>query len=200
MNETERELERAEEREIPLTPEQDETDDAAELLNMVQDVSGKKMVGLDQLIAHRTKAKEQKRRIAELEAEVARNSGLQERVNQLLPIAEAVEKDPQLAKDIKAALEGTRRSQPTTEQPHEDAEAVEYAQIHNLTTKDKEGSDVWDVARAQRALDIEAARSEKRLKPHIDAANAAAFGIRGEQNLTAMYGLTTKDGEPLASE
>lgn len=195
------ELER-EDVEIPPQPTEqpDDADDALELLQGVQDVNGKKVVGLDQLIEHRKASKAQRKEIAELKAKLAESAGLEERLNKVLPIAEAVERDPALAAEIKAALEGTRQSRPATEQPHDDAEALEYAQIHNLVTRDSSGQDVWDVARAQRALEIEAGRAEARVRPHIDAATNAAYGLHGERNLAALYQLTTPTGEPIASE
>lgn len=182
-------------------PDDDDTDDAADLLNIVQtDASGKKVVGLDQLIEHRKANKTQKRRIAELEAQVAENSGLKERLDKVLPIADAVEKDPRLAKAIQDALDGTRRSAPTTEQVDDDPDLQAYAEIHGLITKNTAGDDVWDTARAKRALEIETRRTQKHMQPHIDAARDAAFGMRGEQNLAALYRMETSGGELVATD
>jgi hypothetical protein len=180
--------------------EADEPDDAADLLNMVQDVNGKKVVGLDQLIEHRKANKAQKREIADLKAKVAEYAGIDERLQKVLPIAEAVEKNPQLAEAIQAALDGTRVSRPTTEQPENDAEALEVAQSLNLITKDKDGHDIFDVTRAQRILEIGTARAAKKLQPEIDRANDATFSMRGEQNLAALYQMKTPSGELIASD
>lgn len=192
-------LEHEEERPAPPPPD-DDTDDAADLLNMVQDVNGKKVVGLDQLIEHRKANKAQKKEIADLKAKVESYAGIEERLGKVLPIAEAVEKDPRLAADIKAALDGTRRSQPVADVVNDDAEALEIAQTMNLITQDKDGKDVWDVGRAKRVLDISSARAEKRMKPQIDAATEASFSMRGEQNLAALYRMETPSGELVASD
>lgn len=194
-------LEHPEELESPKPePADEDGDDALELLQGVQDVNGKKVVGLDQLIEHRKASKAQKREIAELRAKLAEKAGLEERVTQLLPIAEAVERDPALAKQIKSALDGTRPTRPATEQPSDDPEALEYAQVLGLVTKDKDGNDVYDVARAARALEFASVRAEKKLQPKIDEATNAAYGMRGEQNLSALYAITTPSGEPLATD
>lgn len=182
-------------------PGDDDVDDAADLLNIVQtDASGKKVVGLDQLIEHRKANKQQKRRIAELEAQVEEGKGLKDRLDKVLPIADAVEKDPRLAKAIQDALDGTRRSAPTTEQVDDDPDLQAYAEIHGLITKNSAGDDVWDTARAKRALEIETRRTQKHMQPHIDAATDAAFGMRGEQNLAALYRMETPSGELVASD
>lgn len=186
----------------PLAPVVDEDgDDTAELLDMVQDVNGRKMVGLDQLIKHRKADKGNKKEIAALRAQVEEYKGIDERLQRVLPIAEAVERDPALAKEIKAALDGTRASRPASvEQVVDDPEAVEMAQSLGLVTKDTAGNDVWDVARAKRVLDIGTARAEKRMKPQLDRATNEAYGIRGEQNLAALYQMQTPSGELQATD
>lgn len=185
----------------PLTHTDDGFDDAADLLSAVEtDAKGRKVVGLDKLIDQRKAAKAAKEEIAGLKAKLAEYQGLDERVQRVMPIAEAVERDPTLAAEIRAAIEGTRQTRPTTDQPTNDAEALEYAKVLGFTTKDAQGNDIYDVARAQRALDIESSRSFKHARPHIEAAAEAAYGMRGEQNLSALYHLQTPSGEPIASE
>lgn len=180
--------------------EHDDTDDAAALIAEVQtNEKGDKYVGLGTHIATRKEAKAAKREIAELKAKLADQASLQERLDQVMPIAEAVQKDPELSKIIKATLDGTRQSRPATEQP-DDPEGLEYAQVLGLVTKDKDGADVYDVARARRALDFASTRAENRVRPMIDAANDAAFGMRGEQNLAALYRMETPSGELIASD
>lgn len=181
--------------------EPDDAEDAADLLNIVEtDAKGRKVVGLDKLIDQRKAVKGLRKEIAALKAQITDQTETQTRIDRVMPIAEAVEKNPRIAAMIKEALDGTRPTRPASEQPEHDEDAAAYAEIHNLVTKDKEGQDVWDVARARRALDIEARNTEKRIKPHLDAAQDAAFGLRGEQNLAALYHMTTPSGELIASE
>lgn len=191
-----------EEREIPLTPHvEDDSDDAAALIAEVQtNEKGDKFVSLGTHIGMRKEAKQAKREIAELKARLADQDAVNARLDEVLPIAEAVKKDPELGKLIRQTLDGTRQTRPTTEQPADDPEALEYAQVLGLVTKDKDGNDVYDVARAARALDIESSRAQKRMQPHLDAANEAAFGMRGEQNLAALYRMETPSGELVASD
>lgn len=191
-----------EELETTTTPEEhDDGDDAAALIAEVQtNEKGDKFVSLGTHIGMRKEAKQAKREIAALTAKLAEQTAIAERANELLPIAEAVNKDPELGKLIKQTLDGTRQSRPAAEQVADDPEALEMAQDLNLVTKDKDGNDVWDVARAQRVLNRATSRAEKKIQPLVDGAREAAFTMRGEQNLTAMYNLTTKSGEPLATE
>lgn len=176
----------------------DDSDDAAALIAEVQtNEKGDKYVGLSTHIGLRKEAKAQKREIAELRAKVAENEGLQQRVDELLPIAEAVRKDERLAADIRATLEGkTRPTRVVEEKPVADAEGQAFAETNGWLTAEGE----VDAARGRRALDLYAGAVEKRLKPQIDAANDAAFGMRGEQNLAALYRMETPSGELIATD
>jgi hypothetical protein len=185
----------------PPTDEHDDGDDAAALIAEVQtNEKGDKFVSLGTHIGMRKEAKQAKRELAAKDARIAELEGIAKRLDEVLPIAEAVQKDPELGKLIKQTLDGTRQSRPATEQIADDPEALEMAQDLNLVTKDKDGNDVWDVARAARVLNRATSRAEKKIQPLVDGAREAAFTMRGEQNLTAMFDLTTKSGEPLATE
>ncbi len=95
-----------------------------------------------------------------------------------------------------AGGEGTRTSQASTEQPDDDAEAIEHAQDNGLFLAD---GFTPDAARARRALNRMDARAERVARQMVQPLAANVLNSRGDANLNQIMQMTDDDGTPLAT-
>ena len=185
--------------EVVVQPEEEVKPDEAEAeaaLIAITDEKGNKMVPLSALIGVKREAKALGKKLKELEPIAARVTDVEGRLERASPIIEAVINNPKLRA---AAMAKTRPSGEYTEQPDDDPDAREWAEVNELWTQDADGKSVLDVARAQRQLAI----ADRRAKRQSDETNrplaAVVMNQRAEANMREALAMSDDDGVPMAT-
>jgi len=178
----------------PDPPPPDETDDAAELVNLaVDDGKGGKVVPLSSLIATKKEAKALNKRIKELEPVAQESASLRERLDAAQPYINALVADPRLRAE---AIRITQGGQPDPRQPQDDIDALEYAEMEGRYLSDGVTPDVqW----ARKTINWHDARNQKRHEEQMRPMAGLVLGQKAQTNIAAAKSQTDQDGLPLAT-
>lgn len=164
-------------------------EDDADIVESVR-VGEQKMVPLSALMEARKREREQRKANADLQT---RQAQIDAQLSEFRPYAEKLKAHPEL---IDAIESGTRPSAPTTVQPADDQEAIEFAQDYGFITATGE----LDISRARRQLDKLdkrwEAKNAKQLAPLMQSEAQRAMYSHKE----AARKVTLKDGSRLASD
>lgn len=174
-----------------------ETDEAElEASEVVTDEKGNKTVSLSTMLRYKKEARDNAKRIKELEPIAAKQQETATRLDQASPIINAILANPKLKAEALRIANGTRTSADTTEQPEDDADASAYAEDMGFYLPD---GMTLDVARAQRVLARLDQRHGRQTDERIRPLAGVTLGQKAEQHLRAAMAETDNDGTPLAT-
>ena len=192
----------ADDEEVPTGPTdspEPEADDDVELeaSEISTDAKGNKLVSLSAMLRYKKEAKANARRVKELEPIAASATDINERLGKAQPIIDAILTNPRLRAEALRAVNGTRTSNEQTDQPQNDPDAEQFAEINNMYLPDGQ---TLDVARAQRSLALMDKRHGRQTDDKMRPLAGTVLGSRADQNVRAAIEATDDDGVPLASE
>lgn len=176
----------------------DETDDAAELVNLaVDDGRGGKVVPLSALIGSKKEMKALRARVKELEPVAADVTRVKGQLAQAQPIIDAVVGNPKLMAEAVRLAGGGAPSRASTAQPMDDAEAVGHAEDMGWYLSD---GVTPDAARGRRVLERQSKAIRQIAEEVVRPYAGVTLGDRAERLIAAAIKETDKDGVPIASE
>jgi hypothetical protein len=169
-------------------PESD--DDEALIQGVTQAGSDKEKALLSSLITFRKQARESKKA---LEQERTARQAIEGKVNEIMPYVEQIRANPGLVDMVNGK---TRPSQPTTVQPEDDPEAIQFAEDFGLITATSE----LDVTRARRMLDLLDKRADRKAQAAMAPLRQTEAQRATLSNKERTRQVTLKDGSRLASD
>lgn len=176
----------------------DDSDDAAELVNLaVDDGKGGKVVPLSALIGSKKEMKALRARVKELEPIAADVTRVKGQLAQAQPIIDAVVGNPKLMAEAVRLAGGTRQTSETVEQPTDDADAAAMAEELGFYLTD---GVTPDAARGRRVLSRLDQRHGRQTDERLRPLASVTLGDRAERLIARAIKETDKDGVPIASE
>lgn len=177
--------------------EAEDQDEAVVLASEITtDEKGNKTVSLGTMLRYKKDAKELRKRIQELEPIAARSQEIDQRLTQAQPIINAIVSNPRLRAEALRAVQGTRPSAETTDQPENDPEAEAMADALHLYQPD---GMTLDVARAQRAMSVMDKRNSRYTQDALRPLAGVTLGQKADANLREAFAQVDAHGTPLAT-
>lgn len=189
------------EEDVTQTTETEPLDDDAAIAAEVAQEIGISEVKTDKatsaLIATKKALREANRRIKDLEPVAARTKEIEDKLEAASPYIQAISNSPRLKAEAIRAVSGTRTSADTTEQPEDDPEAREMAEILGLYLAD---GHTLDLARAQRSMAILDKRNGRTVDARMAPLAGTVLGDRADQNVRHVINMRDDHGNPYATE
>jgi hypothetical protein len=150
------------------------------------------------LIQAKKELRESKRRVAELEPQLAEVAATKERLDRAQPIIEAVLTNPKLRAEALRAAQGTRPSDDRTTQPdaEDDPDAAAIAEDMGFYLADGQTP---DIARGKRLLARLDTRHGRQTDDRIRPVAGLLVGSRAESNVQHALTQVDENGTPLAT-
>lgn len=162
----------------------------------IDDGKGNKVVSLRALQDERARRQASDKRVKEMEPLVAQGAEIRDKLGRVQPIIDAVLTNPRLRADALRAIDGTRASAESTDQP-DDPDASAVAEEFGLYLSD---GMTPDAARGKRILARLDQRHGRQTAEAIRPFAGYAAGTQADANLRHVLAQTDADGAPLVTE